>query len=106
MTTGGVDVLEGRQGAPGDVLGRPPHPLESPGASVNVCEGLKGQAKFLQPPEVEEALLRCLHHAVCVRGPFQIVSDVSAEELDVFFFYLLHCGTSNVDGGFALSAVA
>ena len=27
------------------------------GASIEVHEGLKGQAKFLQPPEVEEALL-------------------------------------------------
>jgi hypothetical protein len=46
-----------------------------------VCEGLRGQAKFLQPPEVEEALLHLLHHIVCVGGPFQIVSDVYAEEL-------------------------
>jgi hypothetical protein len=33
-------------------------------------------AKFLQPPEVEEALLLLLHHAVCVGGPIQFVCDV------------------------------
>ena len=63
--------------APSDALGRPHHPLESHavagstvavpggdtarqdalnGASVNVCEGLMGQAKFLQPPEDDEVL--------------------------------------------------
>ena len=42
-------------------------------ASVNVCE----------PPEVEETLL-CLHHTICVGGPFQIVGDVYAEELKSF----------------------
>ena len=31
------------------------------------------QAKFLQPPEVEKALLRLLHDAVCVGGPIQFV---------------------------------
>ena len=61
VTTGAVDVVEGRQCAPGDALGRSYHPLESPAiaggavavpggdaaqqdalncASVNVCEGL------------------------------------------------------------------
>ena len=65
---GTVDVLEGRQCALSDALGRPHHPLESsevadgavalPGddtarqdalnfASVKVCEGLRAQAKFL-----------------------------------------------------------
>ena len=39
-------------------------------ADVKVCEGLRGQAEFLQPPEVEEALLHLLHHTVCVGGPF------------------------------------
>ena len=55
-----------------DGLGRPHHPLESPAvaggadavpsgetaqqdvfncALVNVCEGFRGQAKFLEPPE-------------------------------------------------------
>jgi hypothetical protein len=29
VTSGAVDVLEGRQCAAGDVLGRPHHPLES-----------------------------------------------------------------------------
>ena len=78
------------------MLGRPHHSLESPTvaggavaipggdtarqdalhcASVKVCEGLLGQAEFLQPPEVGEALLRLLYHTVCVGGPFQIVSD-------------------------------
>ena len=66
------------------------------GASVKVCEGLRDEAKFLQPPEVEELLLR-LHHAVCVVGPFQIFSDVYAEELEAF--HLLHCGPVDVDGG-------
>ena len=30
VTSGGVCVLEGRSFAPGDALGRPHHPLESP----------------------------------------------------------------------------
>uniref|UniRef100_A0A4W5JP63 Atlastin GTPase 1 n=1 Tax=Hucho hucho TaxID=62062 RepID=A0A4W5JP63_9TELE len=47
-----------------------------------------GFAEFLQPPEVEEALLRLLHHAVCVGGPLQFVRDVYAEELKTF--HLLH----------------
>jgi hypothetical protein len=42
-------------------------------ASVKVCEGFRGQAKFL-------ALLRLLHKNVCVSGPFQFVSDVCTEE--------------------------
>ena len=58
-------------------------------ASVKVCEGFRGQSKFLQPPEVEEALLSLLHHTVCVGGPFQFVSEV----------YLLHCGPVDVDRG-------
>ena len=87
VTSGAVGVLEGRQCAPDDALGRPHIPLESPAvaggavavpggdtarqdalscASVKVCEGLRDQDKFLQPPEVEEALLCLLHHTVCV----------------------------------------
>ena len=89
----------------GDALGRPHHPLQSPvvagGAvtvpgsdpgrqdalnctSVNVYEGLMGQAKCLQPPDVEDVLLDLLYHTVCVGGPFQIVSDVYDEELGAF----------------------
>ena len=63
MTLGAVDDLEGRQCAPGDVLGRAHHPLESPvadiaapegdtaqrdalnGASVKFCEGLNNWMK-------------------------------------------------------------
>ena len=95
VTSGAVGVLEGRQGAPSDAMGSPHHPLESPAvvggavavpggdtarrdafncAAVKVCEGLRGQDKFLQPPEVEEALLR-LHHTICVGGPFKIVKS-------------------------------
>ena len=113
LTSGAVEVLEGRQCAPSDALGRPHNPLESPAfaggavaapdgdtarqdalncASVKVSEALRGQAKFLQPPEFEEALLCHLHHTVCVGGPFQIVSDVYAEELEAF--HLLHCNCS------------
>ena len=47
-------------------------------ASVKICEGLRGQAKFLQPPE------KAVHHTVCVGGPFQIVSVVYSEELEDF----------------------
>ena len=65
--------------------------------SVKVCEGFRCQAKFFQPPEVEEALLRLLHHIVCVAGPFQFVSDMYAEELEAF--HLLHCGPVDVDRG-------
>ena len=105
---GVVSVLEGGQCAP--VMRWGDHPLESPavvggavaipgcdalnGASVKVCECLRGQAEFLQPPEVEEVLLRCLHHTVCVGGPFQIAS---AKELEAF--QLLNCGPIDVDGG-------
>ena len=41
-------------------------------ASVKVCEGFSGKAKFL------------LHHTVCVDGPFPILSDVFAMELKDF----------------------
>ena len=99
-------------------MGRSHHPLESPrvaggevampGAntarqdtlncvSVKVCQGFRCQAKFLQPPEVEEALLRLLQHTVCVVGSFQIVSDMYAKELEAF--HLLHCGPFDVDKG-------
>jgi hypothetical protein len=54
------------------------------GAAVEICEGFRGQAKFFQPLEVEEALLHLLHHTVCVGGPFQVVSDVHAKELEAF----------------------
>jgi hypothetical protein len=74
---GAEDFLGGRQCAPGDAWGA----VTIPGgdtarqdalisASVKVCKGLRGKAEFLQPPEVEEALLRILHHTVCVSGPF------------------------------------
>ena len=87
VTSCAVYVLESRQFALGDALGRPHHLLESPAvaggavavpgvdtarqdalncASVKVCEGLRGQAECLQPPEVEEVLLCLLHHTVCV----------------------------------------
>jgi hypothetical protein len=89
VTSGTVGVLEARQCAPGDALCRPHHPLESPAiaggafavpgvdkaqqdtlncASVEVSEGLWDQAKCLQHPEVEEALLRLLHH-ITAPGP-------------------------------------
>ena len=64
-------------------------------ASVKACEGFRCQATFLQPPEVEEALLRLLHHAVCVGGPFQFVRDVYTEEFEAF--HLLHCSPVDVD---------
>ena len=64
-------------------------------ASVKVSEGLSGQAKFTQPPEVKAALLRLLHHIVCVGGQFQHVRDVYAEELEAF--HLLHCGPIDED---------
>jgi hypothetical protein len=64
VTLGAVGVLEGSQCAPGDGLGRPHHPLESPAVAgcavalpcgdtsrqdalncsfIEVCEGLRGQ---------------------------------------------------------------
>ena len=42
-------------------------------------------------------LLRLLHHAVCVGGPFQFVGDVYAEELKTF--QLLHYCPVDVDMG-------
>ena len=80
MTSGAVGVLECRQWVPRDALRRPYHPLESPVvlggavavpgsdtarqdalncASVKFSEDIRDQAKFLQPPEVEDVLLRC-----------------------------------------------
>ena len=92
-------------------------------SSVKVCEGFRCQAKFIQPPEVEEALLpffkmstivssyyshhcppllvattarrHLFNHTVCVGGPLQMISDVYAKELEAF--HLLHCGPVNVD---------
>jgi hypothetical protein len=103
VTMGALVVQEGSLCAPGDALGRPHYPLESPAVSVpggdtaqqdalncayvKVCEGLRGQTKFLQPPEVEEGLL----------SPFQIVSDVYGEELEAF--HLLNCGPVDVVRG-------
>ena len=66
-------------------------------ASVKVCECFWLQAKSLQPPEVEEALLRLLHHAVCVGGPIQFVRDVYAEELKTL--HPLHYCPIDVDRG-------
>ena len=118
MTSGAVGVMEGRQCAPGDALGRPHHPIESPAiagsavavpggdaarqdafnfASVKVFEGLRGHAEFLQPPEVEETLLRLVHHTVCVGGPFQINSYVYVKDIEAF--HLLHCGLVDVNRG-------
>ena len=54
------------------------------GASVEVCEVLIGQAQFLQLPEFEEALFHLLHYTVCVKGPFQVISDVHTQELEAF----------------------
>ena len=113
VTLGAVGVLEGRQCASGDALDRPYHPLESPAVvgsavavsggdtarqdalnctSVKVPEGLRDQGEFLQPPEVEQALLHLLHHTVCVGGPFQIVSDVYAEEHEALNRNRVPCG--------------
>jgi hypothetical protein len=108
VTSGAVGVLEGRECTPGDVLGKMHHPLESPAvagcavtepgadtaqqnalncASVKVSEGFIGQAKCLRP----------FHHTDCVGGPFQIVSDVYAKELEAF--HLLYCSPVKVDKG-------
>ena len=73
-------------------------------ASVTVCDGFRWQAKFLQPPEVEEALLGLLHHTVCVSGSFQFVCDVYADELKTF--HLLHYCPIDVERGGAPSAVS
>ena len=66
-------------------------------ASVNFCEGFRWHAKFLQPPEVIEALLHLLYHTVCVGGPFQFVRDVYADEFKTF--HLLHYCPVDVDRG-------
>uniref|UniRef100_A0AAZ3PFQ6 RING-type domain-containing protein n=1 Tax=Oncorhynchus tshawytscha TaxID=74940 RepID=A0AAZ3PFQ6_ONCTS len=50
--------------------------------------------------EVEEALLRLPHDAVCVSGPIQFVCDVYAEELKTC--YPLHYCSIDVDGGCSL----
>ena len=66
-------------------------------ASVKVCEGFRCQDKFLQPLEVEEALLRLLHLTVCLGEPFQFISDVYVEELKTS--QLLNCCPIDVDRG-------
>ena len=38
-----------------------------------------------------------LHHIVCVNGPFKVVSDVHADQLEAFDPLL--CGPIDVDGG-------
>ena len=48
---GGAVAIQGSDIARQDALN---------GAPIKVCEGLMGQAKFLLPPEFEEALLRLL----------------------------------------------
>jgi hypothetical protein len=113
VTAGAVDVLEGRQCAPGDSLGWPHQPLESPAVTdcavavpdgntarkdahnrttVKVCDSFRSQAEFLQPPEVEEELLLLLHHTVCVGGRFQIVSYLR--------FALLKSPATNLASGY------
>ena len=59
---------------------------------ASVCEGLRGQAKFLQPPGVEKALLHLLHPTACFGGPFHIISDVYAEEIEAFSTAARQCG--------------
>ena len=56
VTSGAVCVLEGRQCAPGDVLGRPHHPLESPavaGGAVAVPGGDTAQKDALKCASVK-----------------------------------------------------
>ena len=65
--------------------------MESPavaldGASLEMCEGFSCQDKFLHPPEVKDALLRLLRHAVIVKGVFHVLS----EEIEAS--HLLHYG--------------
>jgi hypothetical protein len=55
-------------------------------APVKVSEGFWWQATFFQPPEFEKALLRLLHHTVCVRGPFQFVGDMYTENFKLSTF--------------------
>ena len=68
-------------------------------APVKRSEGFRGQATFLQPQEVEEALLCLLHYTVCVHVPFQFVGDIYTEELKTFH---LHCCPVDVDEGCSL----
>ena len=101
-----LDDLFGLPVTSGDALYRPHHPLESPAvvggtiavpggdtarqdalncASVKVCEGFRWQAKFLQPPEVEEALLRLFHHIVWV-DHFSLSVMCTPRNLKLFTF--------------------
>lgn len=60
-------------------------PVPSPLDSIRVNRPWLGwHDKFLQPPEVEEALFRLLHHSVGVVAPFQVLNDVQAKELEAF----------------------
>ena len=78
MTPGTVDVLEGRQCAPSDVLGQPHHLLESPAVA-----GSDTADRMLSMVHLEKFVrilgakpLYLLHHGVSVEGPFQVLSDV------------------------------
>ena len=58
---------------------------------------MRGHDEFLQPPEVEEALLLLLHHGVSEVGTFRVLSDVHTKELEAFDPRL--CGPVDMDGG-------
>eukprot|EP00061_Rhincodon_typus_P017937 g46877.t1 len=52
------------------------------GASVEVCEGPYGHAKFPEPPEEEEAFLCLLDCRIYVGSPGKIIDYHHSEELD------------------------
>jgi hypothetical protein len=63
----------------------PGYDVPSPLDSIRVNRPwLRWHDKFLQPPEVEEALFRLLYHSAGVEAPFQVLNDVQAKELEAF----------------------
>ena len=107
VTSGAVDSLEGRQCAPGDTLGRPHHPLESP-AVVNGAVAVPGgdtaqQDAFngasvvvfevLTPSYISSAFFITLS----VWMDHFRLSVMQAVELK--YFHHVYCGPVNVDVG-------
>ncbi len=104
-TPPGVDVLEGGKLTSNNVAGSSHDPLQSfafasgavskPGgdvagqdalhsAGVEWSEDAGARSKLPQPSQEEEALMCLLQHCICVSRPCEILSDVNAEELNLF----------------------
>ncbi len=116
-TPPGVDVLEGGKLTSNNVVGSLHDPLQSfavasgavskpsgdaadqdalHSAGVEGSEDSGARSKLPQPSQEEEALMYLLKHCICVSGPYEILSNVNAEELKTV--YLLHRCLVDGDG--------